>query len=299
MQSIATLIQQQLDTNKSRNLLFNNAAQIMSVEPGFLAALEDILSSNIGDMLEGVNSEFVPFAANELVRRLHSINPYLRVSKAQVENLEQIYRRTWQIMIKTRNVKATLDEFHYPELSKWLTALYPQKFRKLLKLSPSLGHITYSEYSVELQIALLGIDATCITQPVIDIGCGSQANLVRYFRTLGIEAFGVDRLLETHEPYLDQVDWFDYYFEPGKWGTIVSNMGFTNHLNYAYLHDISQLEHYLLKMKEIMVSLSSNGCFYYAPSLPFIEDKLSTESYKVKREQKINDVFASVITRIK
>ena len=68
---------------------------------------------------------------------------------------------------------------------------------------------------------------------MIDVGCGSQANLVTYFRALGIEAYGIDRHLETHKPYLDQVDWFDYDFEAGRWGTIVSHMSFTNHLNYA------------------------------------------------------------------
>jgi hypothetical protein len=74
-------------------------------------------------------------------------------------------------------------------------------------------------------------------------------------------------------------------------------MGFTNHLNYAYRHDISQLEHYLLKMKEIMESLATSGYFYYAPSLPFVEDKLSPKSYKVEREQKVSDIFVSRMIR--
>ncbi len=297
MQSIAASIKQQLDVNKSRNLLFENVTQIMNVEPSFLAALEELLNSNISDKSEDVYSEFVSFTAKELVKRLYSINPYLRVSKVQVENLEQIYRQTWRVMIKNGNIKATLIEFHYPELSKWLATLYPEKFQKFLKLSSGVGHITYGEYSAELQVELLGIDIAHIKQPVIDIGCGSKANLVRYFRSLGVEAYGIDRHLETLEPYLNQVDWFDYYFAPSRWGTIVSNMGFTNHLNYAYLHDISQLEHYLLKMKEVLESLSTNGYFFYAPSLPFVEDKLSAKSYKVEREQKNSDIFVSIIIR--
>jgi len=47
-------------------------------------------------------------------------------------------------------------------------------------------------------------------------------------------------------------------------GSIVSNMAFTNHLNYAYRHDVSQLEPYLLKMKEILAALAPGGSFYYA-----------------------------------
>jgi hypothetical protein len=298
MKSIGNSIKQQLDINKSRNLLFENLEQIMNVEPSFLALLEELMDSEVSNKSEDNFSEFVSFTAKELIMRLYSVNPYLQITKEQVKNLEQIYRQTWQVMINTRNVKTTLIEFHYPELSKWIATLYPEKFQKLLKSSPRIGKVTYGEYSAKLQVELLGIDISHIKQPVIDIGCGSHANLVRCFRSLGVEAYGIDRHLEFHEPYLYQVDWFDYYFAQGKWGTVVSNMGFTNHLNYAYLHDISQLKRYLLKMEEIVESLSVSGSFFYAPSLPFIEDKLSTKCYKVMREQKISDIFVSLITRI-
>ena len=298
MQSIKVSIKQQLDVNKSRNLFFEDVSQIMNIDPSFLAALEELLNSNISDKSEEVYIEVVSFTANELVKRLHSVNPYLQVGKAQVESLEQIYRETWQMMRKTGDVKTTLNVFHYSELSKWLTAVYPEEFQRSLKSSSTVGRLTYGEYSAELQVELFGIDLAQIKQPVIDIGCGSQATLVRYFRSVGIEAYGIDRHLQICEPYLNQVEWFDFHFEPGKWGTIISNMAFTNHLNYAYLHDISQLEGYLVKMKEIIESLSIGGCFHYAPSLPFIEDKLSTASYRVEREQKISNIFVSVINRV-
>jgi hypothetical protein len=270
----------------------------MNVEPSFLAALEELLNSKISERAGDIYSDFVSFTAKEFVKRLYAINPYVRVEQDQVETLEEIYRRTWQLMTKTGNIKTTLKEFHYPELSKWLATLYPEKFRRVLKISSNVGHVTYGEYSAEFQVELFGINIAHIQQPVMDIGCGSQANLVRYFRSLGVEAYGIDRYVETQEPYLNRADWFDFYFEPSRWGTIISNMGFTNHLNYAYLHDISQLERYLLKMKQILESLSIRGCMYYAPSLPFIEDKLSAKSYKLEREQKINNLFVSRIIRI-
>ena len=270
----------------------------MTAAPSFLAALEELLNPNLSDKPEEDCVEFVSFTAKELVKRLYSINPYLQVSKEAVENLEQIYRQTWQRIKKTQDIKSTLHEFHYPELSKWVAKLYPEEFQERLRLSPGIGHVAYGEYSAELQIELLGIDTAHIKPPIIDIGCGSQANLVVYFRSLGIEAHGIDRSLETHKPYLTRMDWLDYCFEPNRWGTIVSNMGFTNHLNYAYLHDYSQLERYLLKMKEIVESLTKGGYFYYAPSLPFVEDRLSTKNYKVARERKVSDTFVSMIIRI-
>ena len=75
-------------------------------------------------------------------------------------------------------------------------------------------------------------------------------------------------------------------------------MGFTNHLNYAYLHDVSQLEPYLLKMKEILESLLIYEQSYYAPGLPFVEEKISMQEFHVERKQMNNDLFVSVVTRI-
>jgi hypothetical protein len=158
--------------------------------------------------------------------------------------------------------------------------------------------VTYGEYSAEFQIELFGIDISHIQAPVLDIGCGKQANLVRYLGSLGIEAYGIDRHLGIQETYFEQIDWFEYDFQPSRWGTIISNMAFTNHLNYAYLHDISQLEQYLLRMKQILESLLVGGSFYYAPSLPRVEDQLAKETYKVKREQKSSDTFISAVSRI-
>ena len=298
MQFIRSLIKKQLNINSSSNLLFENVAHIMSVEPGFSAALEELLNTDINNATEYLSSEFITFTTKELVKRLYAIDPYLPISPAQIKDLEQIYRDTWKRMIKTRNVKTTLNKFHYPALAAWLTALYPEKFQKLLKRAPSVGYVTYQEYSAELQVKVFGIDLSRIKQPIIDIGCGSQANLVRYLNFVGIDTYGIDRNLEVNESYLNQVNWFDYHFEPGRWGSIVSNMSFTNHLDYAYLHDVSQLERYLLKLKEIVESLSTNGCFYYSPSLPFVEDRLSSQSYKVERERKTDDVSVSKVIRI-
>ena len=158
--------------------------------------------------------------------------------------------------------------------------------------------MVYEEYSAELQIELLQLDISQLSQPVLDIGCGSQANLVRALRSQGIEAFGFDRHLEIQEPYLQQIDWFDYPLEKGCWGTIVSNMAFTNHLNYVHLHDVSQLEAYFLKMREILEALAVGGRFIYAPSLPFVEEYFAPERFSVKREKAGEGLSASSVTKI-
>jgi hypothetical protein len=297
-QPIENSIKRQLDANKSKNLLFVNADQIMDVEPSFLAALEELLDSAPDDRPESVSAGIVSFAAQALLKRVYSVNQYLKISDQKVEELEEIYRQTWRTMTSTGNIQTVLREYHYPELSRWLATLYPEEFRKSLKLSPVVGHVVYEEYSAQLQIELLRIDVTHIQQPVIDIGCGSQANLVRHLRSMGVEAYGFDLHLEKQEPYLEQMDWFAHPFKVASWGTIISNMAFTNHLNYAHLHDVSQLEQYLLRMRDIIESLAIGGRFYYAPGLPFVEDRLAAARYKVERERTAGDIFVSTVTKI-
>ena len=127
---------------------------------------------------------------------------------------------------------------------------------------------------------------------------GSQANLVRYLRSQGIEAFGFDRQVEKSETYLSQMDWFEYAFETDRWGTLISNMAFTNHLNYVHLHAVPQLERYLLKMRAMLEALAPGGHFYYAPSLPFVENWFASEQYKVDRKRATAELSVSTITKI-
>jgi hypothetical protein len=296
---IENSIKQQLEANRSKNLLYENVEQSMEIDPGFLAALEELLNSSRGENKpENISPEVIAFAAQALLKKLYSVNQYLSVSDEKVGELKEIYRQTWLTMLKTGNVRTVLRQVHYPALASWVAALYPKEFRKRLKYSPEVGHVVYEEYSAKLQIELLQMDVAELKQPVLDIGCGSQANLVRHLRSLGIEAFGFDRQLEIYEPYLEQGDWFEYPFEVGKWGSIVSNMAFSNHLNYAYRHDVAQLEQYLLKMKDIIEALAAGGSFYYAPALPFVEDHLAPERFKVECEQPADNLFVSIVTKI-
>ncbi len=297
-QPLEVSIKQQMKINRSKNLLYSNVEQSMDIHPSFLAALEKLVDSPAGEKQNVVSPEIVSFASQSLLKRIYSVNQYIQMSDQKVAELEEIYRQTWQVMTQTRNVKTTLRESHYPALSQWLATLYPKEFRQHLRNIPEVGHVVNEEYSADFQMNVFRLDVLQIKPPVIDIGCGSQANLVRYLRSQGVEAYGFDRALEVHQPYLEQSDWFTYTFQKCSWGTIISNMAFTNHLSYAYLHDMTQLEPYLLKMRDILESLMIGGSFYYAPALPYVEDRLAPESYRVEREGTTGEIFVSTVTRI-
>ena len=134
---------------------------------------------------DSVSAEMVTFAAQALVKKVSAANQYLSINDQKIEELKEIYRRTWSSMLRTGNVQTVLRQTHYPALSGWLAGLYPKEFRKYLKSTPEVGHVVYQEYSAKLQIELLQIDLAELKQPVLDIGCGSQANLVQAFTLFG------------------------------------------------------------------------------------------------------------------
>jgi hypothetical protein len=215
-----------------------------------------------------------------------------------VGRLEDIYLSTWKKIIETQNVQITLQDYHYPELARWIASLYPEHFLKHLRKVPTIGHVVCEEYSPQLQVRLLGIEIHILKQPLLDIGCGKSARLVRHLRARHIEAYGIDRQIDRQETYLQQADWLNYDFQRESWGTITSNMAFANHLLYTYHHDTAQLGLYLRKFDEILVSLIVRGSFYYAPGLPFLEHALEADKYKVHCSHSTKGICTTKITKL-
>ncbi len=289
-------IRRQIDRNRGKNLLYAHVDQIIEIEPGFLSALEELLTGDEGGCSQYKLDEAVSLASTTLLERIYAINQFLHVGDGKREQLDQIYIETWTRILTTRNIKATLQEFHYPALSAWLAELYPDHFVDPLRSVATVRPVVCQEYSPELQLELLGVDVRVLQAPLIDVGCGSHARLVRYLRAVGIEAYGIDRCLEQREPYLAQADWLDYAFEPERWGTIISNMAFTNHVVYAYHHDRARLQLCLSKFSEIVASLRIGGSCHYAPSLPFVEERLGSQ-YTVQRILRVQNISVTRITR--
>ncbi len=298
MSKIDKALRRQIDRNKTKNILYAQLSQIMEIAPEFLAVLEELLTSNPNALSHSARQSSASFASEILIKRLYTINQFIQVSEQKEHELENIYLRTWQRIVETKDIEAALKEHHYPELATWIASLYPQSFRQPLRSLPTVGQVVCEEYSPQLQIDLLRLDLPNLKQPVLDIGCGSRASLVWHLRSLEIEAYGIDRRIEREEPYLQQISWMDYRFEPDRWGSIVSNMAFTNHLHYVNHHDRAQLELYLQKFKEILESLMVGGIFTYAPSVPAVEESLEAKIYRAERFDGVREIQATTITKI-
>lgn len=133
------------------------------------------------------------------------------------------------------------------------------------------------EYDPEFQLKLWGIPPEKVrerlVEPVLDLGCGQQAALVRWLRERGVDAYGVDKLAEPGE-FVQQGDWLDTPLEPGRWGTIISHMGFSNHFFHHHLRTDGHPERYARRFMDILRALKPGGRFLYAPGLPFFEPLL-------------------------
>jgi hypothetical protein len=139
-----------------------------------------------------------------------------------------------------------------------------------------------AEYSAETQLRVLGLDLRSMHEPVLDVGCGAEAHLVAAMRQFGLDATGIDRHAEAEHTIA--ADWSEFRFAPSSWGTVVSHLAMSLHFVHRHLGaDAEPAQRYARKYMEILKSLQVGGSFVYAPSLPFIEEMLPVQSYRVRR----------------
>ncbi|HSQ63445.1 MAG TPA: hypothetical protein VLM85_09535 [Polyangiaceae bacterium] len=148
-------------------------------------------------------------------------------------------------------------------------------------LGKSPREVVSAEYSAELQLAVLGLDVATLAEPVLDIGCGEKAALVRHLRDAGKQAFGLDPLVP---PELgDRGDWLAYDYGTARWGTIVSHLGFSLHFMHQEMRRSELAFEYARTYMRIVRALAPRGVLAYVPGLPFIEALLPAGAFAVTR----------------
>lgn len=167
---------------------------------------------------------------------------------------------------------------HHDALWRWSTHLLSARF------GDALAQPVCSEYRAALQLKVLAIDGPQLLAPILDLGCGEGAHLVRHLRTLGLPAWGLDRLATPTESVW-QGDWLDddAPLQPQRWGTVISHMAFSNHFQHQHLRRDGTAAIYASRYMKVLDALRPGGHFFYAPSLPFFEALLPPQRYRVTR----------------
>lgn len=152
-------------------------------------------------------------------------------------------------------------------------------------LTPGPGdEVVCADYDPALQIAVLRLDPATVPGPVLDLGCGEYGRLVWHLWARGrCDVLGVDALCETDGPLL-RASWFEAPLEAGTWGTILAHQSFSLHAWRIHaVGSMTEAARHARAFMSILRALKPGGCFRYAPSLPFLEDLLPPDLWRVER----------------
>ena len=290
MQHFKQHINRQIERNAGKNIFAGRDGLFRFIE------LPDSLVQDLRFMSKNEESRLIDHIINRSLAEFYRLNQFYYFSNRDKKMLRSIYVSLLQ-NIKTDDDLSVYEETHYDKLSKWLAETNPFAPKLYNAKKETLQKVVCEEYNALLQLDLLHIDLNNIKQPVLDIGCGKNGELVDFLRKSGIEAFGFDRCI-TNTEFCKDADWFDYHYGNEKWGTIISNLGFSNHFNHHHLRSDGNYVAYAQTYMQILHSLKSGGTFHYAPGLPFIEKFLDKEKYDTYTYNVFNsDYKATVVKR--
>ena len=283
MRRVSKALQRQLNLNEGKNLLHSDVEHLLEIDETFLAALEEMVGAPIGAVSINTLTNVAADAAEAFVGKIYALNQYIQIDAQSKDALKQIYIETWHKLVETKEVESTIRSHHYPRIRAFIEAKYPQTLTAGLKAATLLGSVPSSEYSAELQMKLLRIDLKTIKEPILDVGCGGEAYLTRFLREKNLGAYGFDRLIKDKAGYLAEADWFDYEYGYARWGTIVSNLSFANHLVYAQRYKAAEAGKYLKTFSIILDSLKVGGTFTFAPAVDQLEKQIDPIKYRAEK----------------
>ncbi len=213
----------------------------------------------------------------ELVREVERRQQFATVDPSLAGELERVFARS----LRELALALAGDQ---GDLARQLPRIFESEEREvgaLLRAKLAAGRAVCAEYSLELQLDLLGISLPALLEPILDLGCGEQAALVRQCQALGKVAFGLDR--HAQGPNVVRADWLEHTFPSETYGTILSHQAFSLHFLHHHLGSAAQAAAYARKYMELLGALKPGGSFVYAPGLPFVEQHLPATKWRVTR----------------
>lgn len=293
IQSFHHSIDRQLQANKGKNLYYSNRDTLFQfLEGNNRHKFAEIFSDTATQEL------LIDYTISKVLREFFHTNQYISINERDKSILRKVYKKLLSELSDQQISLSDIASRHFARLASWLSYSNPH----IEKINPSdqksATGVVCSEYSAALQLELLDINTENIMEPVLDIGCGEHAHLSVFLKEKKLNVFGLDRLLYKKESWLSEISWFEFEFKPDSWGAIISNLSFTSHFLNNHLREDGKFMEYAQKYMEILQSLKQGGSYHYAPSLPFIEDHLDKNTYKVDRKIINKDYQRTIITRL-
>ncbi len=247
-------------------------------------------------------AEVVDYLTGSARRTFCEVNQYFDMAAANTAALKEVYVALVEDIVAAATSgsfhETLLTARHTRRLQRWLQRTHPFFETYYSQAGAQLKPVVCAEYAATLQLDVLQLDLATLKEPVLDMGCGTQAALVRLLRQQGIAAYGVDRFIATPEAYLKTGDWLDFVLPSGYWGTIVSNLSFSNHFLHHHHRNSPDCTRYAAKYMEMLRALRPGGSYHYAPSLPMVEKYLSPEEFIVRTIPVTARFSCTIVTRM-
>ena len=213
---IKNAIDKQIEKNTRLNLLYDNIEDIVRVDKSFSDVFSLARDSGV-ENLEHITN----YTVDKTISAIYSINQFIHITAEQKRELYDIYKESWESYDSNSPEQSILE--HHKRLSKWISKLYPSEFTEVLRTKNQIGNVVKAQYSVEFQMKILGLQLENLMEPIIDIGCGSQANLVRHICIQRNDVLGIDRVIEYKSQHTKEIDWLEFQFKPFFYGSIIAN----------------------------------------------------------------------------
>lgn len=292
MNDFKVAIDKQIEFNQGRNIFFKNLNAFQFTENTIKTITQvETLSSNCLHML-------IDYATDKAIEEFCRINQYYSLDSKARNELRGVYSELIKcIQTKSSSIE-DIAKNHYRKLQQWIIENNSFAERVYKDNNQRVDIVVCSQYSPDLQLDILRIDIARLNQPVLDLGCGKDSLLVNYLTKNGIDVVGIDRY-KFNSFNLLTIDWLEYDYGKNKWGTIVSNLGFSNHFQHHNLRIDGKYIEYAKTYMSILEALKVGGQFHYAPDLPFVEKYLEGKKYEINKYD-INelDYKATVIKRL-
>lgn len=301
-EDLKLIIGKSIDSNYNKNI-FIKKEEVLPLG----SILYSFLRKNIERLkaledLEGIIIEVSEYTRDNILKMIMITNQYVLITEDLEKAILKLTMELYNNIFKTSNsndIKIYLSNYQ-KNIIKILEGI--DELKSMDKGEEWIEIIPCSQYDPKYQISILNIDIENLQEPILDIGCGVMGELARTLRSLGLEAYGIDRKIQPDKVYLEELSWFDKRFEEGKWGTIISHLSFTNHFKREHLKLGDGHIKYAKKYMEILNSLKKGGSFYYVPDLEFIEQFISREKFKIEKynlSKQAREIKSVKITRIK
>jgi hypothetical protein len=286
MQEIISVIDNQLKESRGKNIFYEI--------PGLLSFNNDTIRSisELKSISSDVCKLLIEHTTNKAIEEFCRVNQYFAFNSESRSDLQEVYADLLSAIHEKKLSVEQISEKHYLQLKKWVTKHNAFAEKMYSREEEKLDVVPCSEYDPEFQLQILGIADIELLSPILDIGCGQSGNLVNYLNDKGYTAFGIDRYSFTSQN-LAQADWLEYNYGDQQWGTIISNLGFSNHFRHHNLRNDGDFVTYAKTFMNILQSLRLGGSFFYAPDLPFVEKYLDKTQYTLFKNTLSDSNFMS------